>query len=129
MHHKDRSCQSSPPRPPDMRRQGRRSLKVNLLWVLAAAVVQVCHINNAVAGAQAASEEAEAVAAIEKLGGRVERDEKRPNKPVVLVSLYSTKVTDVNLVHLECLKKLKRLHLPHTSISDAGLAHLKGLTN
>ncbi len=38
------------------------------------------------------------------------------------------KITDAGLVHLKGLTNLKKLSLGQTRITDAGLAHLKGLT-
>ena len=73
------------------------------------------------------NEEAAAIAAIEKLGGTVEVDEKRPEKPVVSVHLRDTKVTDARLVHLIGLPNLQGLNLAETKVTDAGLKHLKGL--
>lgn len=40
-----------------------------------------------------------------------------------------TKITNAGLIHLKGLTNLKLLTLTHTSITDAGLVHLKGLTN
>ena len=67
----------------------------------------------------------EAIAAIKRLGGKVEVDE---NNDVVDVSLGGTKITDVGLAHLEGLTKLKSLYLSKTEVTGAGLVHLKGLT-
>ena len=67
----------------------------------------------------------EAVAAIEKLGGKVEVDE---NNDVVNVNLGGTKITDAGLVYLKGMQKLKVLGLSGSKITDAGMAHLKGLT-
>jgi hypothetical protein len=95
--------------------------------------------------------EVSAVAAVEKLRGRVERDDKQPGKPVVLVDLYytkatdadlkgitsleqvrsldlgSTKVTDEGLKEFAALKQLRSLDLSHTKVRDAGLRHLAPL--
>lgn len=105
-----------------------------------------------------ADEEAEAAAAVEKLGGVVTRDEKAPGKPVVEVSFqasttghpvtdkdlavlkglkhlkvlylgYVTKTTDAGLVHLKGLTSLEKLTLPETDVTDAGMANLTGLKN
>ena len=77
--------------------------------------------------------QAEAIAAIEKLGGSVRVDLKKPGKPVIAVSFYRTntkvsKVTDAGLVHLKGLTELQTLQLANTKVTDAGLVHLKGLT-
>jgi hypothetical protein len=68
-----------------------------------------------------------AIAAIEKRGGMVGRDEKSPGKPATLVSLSGTKITDDELALLEPLTKLQTLILTSTPITDAGLVHLEGL--
>ena len=39
-----------------------------------------------------------------------------------------TKVSDAGLKHLKGLTQLRRLDLDRTKVSDAGLEHLKGLT-
>ncbi|MBC7854587.1 MAG: leucine-rich repeat domain-containing protein, partial [Pirellulaceae bacterium] len=87
-----------------------------------------------------------AVAAIEKLGGKLIFDERVPIRSaairqilgddkyeaVVHVQLHtSTKLTDGDLAHLARLTKLTHLYLNHTQITSTGLAHLtrlKGLT-
>jgi hypothetical protein len=99
----------------------------------------------------ARADEAAAVAALEKLGAKIKRDETRPDKPVVeviffknkvmdfdlaqlknlksiqLLSLHGTMVTDAGLTHLKDVKTLQELHLPYTAVTDAGLVHLKDL--
>ncbi|HKB38219.1 MAG TPA: hypothetical protein VKD72_17355, partial [Gemmataceae bacterium] len=70
-------------------------------------------------------DEQSAVKMVEKLGGKVMRDDKRPGKPVVAVDLYETKVTDAGLKELKELKNLRTLNLGGTGITDAGLKKLK----
>ena len=65
------------------------------------------------------------VAAIKELGGRVTVDEKGG----VRVDLRRTKVTDAGLVHLKGLTNLTSLNLYNTKVTDSGLVHLEGLTN
>ena len=67
--------------------------------------------------------EGEAIAIIEKVGGFVRFE----NKAVVAVHLPGSKVTDASLAHLKGLTGLKYLYLGDTQITDAGLEHLKGL--
>jgi Leucine rich repeat len=74
-------------------------------------------------------EQERAVAAIEKLGGKVERDLTSPGHLVVRVDLRMTGVTDTDLASLGTLKSLQSLSLSCTGITDAGLAHLEGLAN
>ena len=101
----------------------------------------------------AVADEAEAIAAIEKLGGTVRQiaqdsedkeaafhlsgkeltdDDLAAIKEVsnlVWLNLANTKISDAGLKHLSGIKSLTRLHLEKTQIGDAGLAHLKGLEN
>ena len=67
----------------------------------------------------------EVIAAIKKLGGQVKVDN---NKAVVEVRLVGFEVADAGLEHLKGLTNLKTLYLNSTNVTDAGLKHLKGLT-
>ena len=64
---------------------------------------------------------------VEELGGRIARDPKLPEGPVVEIDLSGTKVTDDNLRLLSELGELRTLNLHRTGISDAGIEHLMGL--
>ena len=75
----------------------------------------------------ARADEASAVKAVEKLGGKVTRDDKLPGKPVTGVSLFTTAVTDAGLKELKDLKQLTTLDLDGTKVTDAGLKELKDL--
>ena len=68
---------------------------------------------------------ADPVAALKKLGAKIERNEQGE---VVEVSLMNRKLTDAGLAHLKGLNNLTGLLLADTKVTDAGLAHLKGLT-
>ncbi len=48
---------------------------------------------------------------------------------VLWLSLSSPYVTDAGVAHLKGLANLRQLYLFGTKVSDAGLEHLKGLTN
>jgi uncharacterized protein YjbI with pentapeptide repeats len=74
-------------------------------------------------------EQAKAIAEIEKLGGKVTFDEKSREKSVIGVNLSGTTVTDAGLEHLKGLTQLQELSLTDTKVSGAGLEHLKELTN
>ena len=65
------------------------------------------------------------VAALKKLGSLIERNEQGE---VVEVNLVDTKITDAGLVHLKGLTNLQTLGLGFTKITGTGLVHLKGLT-
>jgi hypothetical protein len=69
-------------------------------------------------------DETAAVAAILKLGGKVEYAPDADRR-VVKVYLHDTPVRDADLAVLEKLPKLKNLFLGRTQIGDAGLEHLK----
>src|SRR5438552_2590057 len=95
--------------------------------------------------------EEEAIATVERLQGRFERDGKAPGKPVVEVwvdfkevttadlesltelsslrtlSLSGTDLGDKDLRLLARLPKLRTLYLFHTPVTDAGLAVCKRL--
>ncbi|MGO8753589.1 MAG: hypothetical protein ACLQNE_47250 [Thermoguttaceae bacterium] len=102
---------------------------------------------------QRAKREKEAVGEIKKLGGVVFYDYQvdakgneiqgaQPSSPkwlrtllgddcftnVVEVALDHTQVTDAGLAHLKGLTQLQQLSLDNTQVTDAGLEHLKGLT-
>ena len=70
--------------------------------------------------------EAESVAALEKRGARIKRNEAGE---VLGVDLFNARITDAGLVHLRGLTKLQYLDLGDTRIADAGLVHLEGMAN
>ncbi len=93
-------------------------------------------------------EQSDAVAVIEKLGGKVLYDYQRPSPDVpnvydpkavpsdpsgphwvVYVNLSDTKITDSDLSQLESLPYLENLTLTNTAVTSAGLVHLRGLTS
>jgi hypothetical protein len=79
------------------------------------------------AGQEKAAEDS-AVAALEKVGAGIRRDEKRPGKPVLWVDLTNkTQVTDADLKGLKDLKSLQLLNLGVTRVTDACLKDLKDL--
>ena len=73
------------------------------------------------------ADEASSVAALAKLGARIQRNEKQPGKPVVEVNLSWTKVTDAGLKDLAPLTQLQTLDLSETKVTDAGLKDLAAL--
>jgi hypothetical protein len=83
------------------------------------------------AGTSVRADDAEdkAVAFVEKLGGKIKRDDKVAGKPVVEVNLFRTKVTDADLKELAALKSLTSLNLHDTKVTDAGLKELVPLKN
>jgi Leucine-rich repeat (LRR) protein len=87
----------------------------------------VCFLNPASSPAQSTPEEKKAIAAIEKLGGKVTYDPNRPGKPAIGVSFAGTKVTDAGLKELPGLRNLTTLSLGDTKVTDEGLKNLAGL--
>src|SRR5262245_35886352 len=67
------------------------------------------------------ADEAAAVKMIEKLGGQVTRDDKRPGRPVVDVDLGGTTVTDAGLKELKELKTLQSLEIGSTQVTYTGM--------
>ena len=65
------------------------------------------------------------VAEIRKLGGTVEIEESRPDRPVFGVSLAKTQVTRATLEQLKGLPSLGQLSLDNTQVTDAGVLDLK----
>src|SRR5260370_24894002 len=75
----------------------------------------------------ARDDEADGVKVIQKLGGKITRDDKQTGKPVVEVNLIGTKVTDADLKELKELKQLKALHIHSTQVTGVGFSELKEL--
>jgi hypothetical protein len=67
-----------------------------------------------------------AVAAIEKAGGTVSRDEHAPGRPVTAVYFFET-IRDEDLDLIRGFPDLESLYVREGNISDAGLARLDGL--
>jgi len=102
-------------------------------------------------GDEAASADADLIAEIKRLRGKVELDVQRPGKPLVgawlqgrlvddrlcerlkgashleTLHLWFTRITDAGLQDLGSLTRLRRLSIADTPITDAGLAHLQEL--
>ncbi len=79
-------------------------------------------------GADAVLEQAEAIAEIESLGGRVEIDETDPDTPAISVTFSNADIDDAALVHLQKLPEITGLYLDCPGVTDAGLLNLKGLS-
>ncbi len=71
--------------------------------------------------------EQRALRAIKALKGSVTRNEKAPDRPVIVVDLSFTGLTDAGLKDLAGLKQLQKLVLSGTSVTDAGMQELAGL--
>jgi hypothetical protein len=69
-----------------------------------------------------------AIAEIEKLGGKVERDSTRHDRPVVGISLDRVEAADVCLKQLKGLTTLQKLQVSQNGATDASLQNLIGLT-
>lgn len=83
------------------------------------------------AWAEARSKKDQVVAEVNRLGGKVEFDETRVDRPIIKIDLHSTQITDTDLAFLndarKNLKELRYLDLRLTHIGDAGVAHLRNL--
>ena len=108
----------------------RKSLKSRRLFVLSGAccfagLASVLTARSAEDGA----EQKAAIAEIEKLGGRIERDEtvKEKDKPIVAITLSTTQAGDDALDRLKAFDHLKKLSLNSTKITNAGLERLKSI--
>src|SRR5947209_6749317 len=73
------------------------------------------------------TDEASAIAALKKIGARIDRDEKKPGKPVVQIALNGPKVTDEALKGLKYFKDLSTLFINSDKVTDAGMKELKDL--
>jgi hypothetical protein len=71
--------------------------------------------------------EKKAIAAIMAFGGKIERDDKKPGRPIVQLRLGGTQVTDTELKDLAGLKQLQRLDLSYTRVTGPGLKNLTTL--
>lgn len=80
-----------------------------------------------VANSTALADDDAAIAALQKAGAKIERDEKAPDKPVTVVNLGVTQADDAALASVKGFGKLQKLTLNGTKITDAGLDNLKGL--
>jgi hypothetical protein len=96
------------------------------LFVLAAAAALVRYLGVHDDPARDVIEE-RAVQAIQRLGGKVIRDEKAPGKPVIAVFLRTPAMTDAGLKELAELKQLRELDLTGSRVTAQGLKELAGL--
>ena len=65
---------------------------------------------------------ADPVAALEKIGAKIQRNEQAE---IIEVFLRGTQITDAGLVHLKGLTKLQTLGLIGTMVTETGVADLK----
>jgi hypothetical protein len=93
----------------------RRVRAGTLLWLAASAL-------------PARADEAKAVAALEKAGAKLERDEKAPGRPVVRVDFRGKRVPPEDLACLQALPRLRVLHLGGSRVTEEGLAKLAAVT-
>ena len=68
--------------------------------------------------------EARAISLVEKAGGRVSRDARKTDNPVVGVDFSDAKITDAALKELANLPQLTRVSLDRTAIADGGVKYL-----
>ena len=73
------------------------------------------------------ADEAQAIEKIQVLGGRVTRDRKAPDHPVIEVELNASQRFNDNYLHLlKSFPKLTRLRISEIAISDAGFVEIAG---
>jgi internalin A len=77
--------------------------------------------------APARAEDEEAVAALQKSGAKITRDDKAEGKPVLVVNFDTSKADDAAVGPVKGLTKIEKLVLNNTNITDAGLDPVKGL--
>ena len=86
-----------------------------------------------IVSAETRSQKDDLIVQVNRLGGKVEFDETRSDKPIIKIDLHSTQVTGHDLALLVKAKKelkgLRYLDLRLTQIDDSGVAHLKDLTS
>ena len=73
-------------------------------------------------------EYADAIAEIQRLGGKVTFDDNAPGQPIYAVNFYDTRIGDEALKCVKGLTELKVLILAHTQVTDDGLTQIEGLT-
>ena len=79
-----------------------RMLCISMLLLLAlgqaaeAGVTRIVRVNRG-RDARATTSKDRVIAEVERLGGKVDLDEMRPDKPIVKIDLHSTQVTDADL--------------------------------
>ena len=76
----------------------------------------------------ARADETKALEALRRYGFRFERDDSRPDRPVIGLSLAFSEVGNNDLQNLLELPRLVSLVLTDTSISDEGLIYVSTLT-
>ena len=78
-------------------------------------------------GADAAQEKV--AAALEKLGGKILRNDKEKTRPILVVDLRESKITNADLQQVATLTDVMNLDLSKTKITDAGLKSLVPLSS
>lgn len=67
--------------------------------------------------------------ALKKVGGKIERDETRPGRPVVAVTLKGNEITDLSMSYLKAFPELERLTLQGTYLTDSLLEHIRPISS
>src|SRR3954469_25285428 len=86
-----------------------------------ASLLACCLLVLASRGQGGDAEQELAIAQVLAMNGTVQRDETKHGTPVVGVGLSYTRITDAGLAHLKGLTTLESLDLTATRISDAGV--------
>ncbi len=70
-----------------------------------------------------------ALAHVKQLGGKVQLDENRHDRPVIKVDLHDCPAGDGDLSDLSAFPQLQYLNLTRTGVTDDGLKQLAALTH
>ena len=73
--------------------------------------------------------EKKAIAVLERIGVKFERDNNSPDKPVIAIQAGQTDITGKFAVHLEAFPKVRKLDLSGTKFNNVDLNHLTGMTD
>lgn len=80
------------------------------------------------AAAEAKRQRENAIAIIDRVGGKYHIDEGNPDLPIVFVSLANTKINDEQMLQLRCLTDLKTLDMNACAgVSDVGFTVLRDM--
>src|SRR5262245_2624079 len=70
----------------------------------------------------------QAIAALQKFGGRFFLDEKKPGKPIERIRLQDNRAVDAALVYLKAFPDVPMLEIVYyNEVTDAGMVHLETL--
>ena len=105
-----------------------RAFAIGTLAVLLAGFMAKAPITVCAQGLVANSDEDEVALWVAIVGGSVDRDDKKPGKPITSVSLFfGSEITDDGLKEMRKLTHLETLYLNHNRVTDTGAKNLAQL--